>query len=99
LTLAQVIDVEIDRESKARLSLDARVSCRARLFDDIDFSAAQTLRSVCELLKTRGIRLVFVMVSDEVKAELDRYGLSALVGEEAFFASGDDLISAYQNAS
>jgi hypothetical protein len=40
LTLAQVLDVEIDRESEVRLSLDARVSCGARLFDDIDFSDA-----------------------------------------------------------
>jgi hypothetical protein len=40
LTLAQVLDVVIDRESEPRLSLDARVTCGARLFDDIDFANA-----------------------------------------------------------
>ncbi len=68
----------------------------AAAIDDIDFSAAQTLRSICGLLKEKEIRLVFAMVSDEVKAELDRYGLSDLVGEDAFFASSDELLNAFR---
>ena len=36
------------------------------------------------------------MVSDEVKAELDRYGLSDLLGTDAFYASGDDLVNAFR---
>jgi len=63
--------------------------------DDVDFSAAETLRSVQDLLKGKGIRLVFAIVSDDVKGELDRYGLTDLVGEDAFYATGDDLLSAF----
>ena len=71
----------------------------AAAIDDIDFSAGQTLRSIHELLRDKEIRLVFVMVSDEVKAELDRYEFSDLVGEDAFYASGDELVNAFrQNA-
>lgn len=71
----------------------------AAAIDDVDFSAAQTLRSVHELLKKGGVRLVFAMVSDDVRRELDRYGLSELVGQDGFFDSGDELVSAYHRTS
>ncbi len=71
----------------------------AAAIDDIDYSAGQTLRSLFELLKDKGVRLVFVMVSDEVKAELDRYGLSDLLGADAFYASGDDLVNAFRQST
>jgi hypothetical protein len=33
---------------------------------------------------------------DDVKAELERHGLTELVGEDAFYATGDDLLNAYR---
>jgi hypothetical protein len=36
---------------------------------------------------------------DYVKAELDRYGLTDLVGEDAFYAAGDDLLNAYRKTT
>jgi high affinity sulfate transporter 1 len=68
----------------------------ADAIDDVDFSAAETLRSTYGVLKEQGIRLVFVMVWDDVKAELERHGLTELVGEDAFYATGDDLLNAYR---
>jgi len=56
----------------------------------VDFSAAATLRSSYGTLKGQGIRLVFVAVADDVKAELDRLEITDLVGKDAFFTSGDD---------
>jgi len=67
----------------------------AAAIDDVDYSAAATLRSSHSILRDKGIRLVFVLVSDEVRAELDRFGITDLVGKEAFFATGDDLLNAY----
>ncbi len=67
----------------------------AAAIDDVDYSAAATLRSVHGLLKEQGIRLVFAMVGDDVKAELDRLEVTALVGEDAFYASGDELLTAF----
>ncbi len=58
--------------------------------------AAETLRSTYGVLKEQGIRLVFVMVWDDVKAGLERHGLTELVGEDAFYATGDDLLNAYR---
>ncbi len=64
--------------------------------DDVDFTAAETLRSTHTILKDRGIQLVFAVVSEEVKAKLDRYGLTDLVGEDNFFATVQDLAGGYE---
>jgi sulfate permease, SulP family len=63
--------------------------------DDVDFSAAATLRSTHEMLKGQGIQLVFAEISEEVKAKLDRYKLTDLVGKDAFFATVEELVNAY----
>jgi MFS superfamily sulfate permease-like transporter len=63
--------------------------------DDVDYSAAVKLRSTYDMLKEKGIRLVFVLVSDDVKAELARFGLIDLVGKKAFYSSGDALLRAF----
>jgi hypothetical protein len=48
------------------------------------------------VLRKNGIRLVFVMVSEHTLKELDRFGISELVGRDAFYDSGDALIAAYR---
>jgi MFS superfamily sulfate permease-like transporter len=63
--------------------------------DDVDYSAAAKLRSTNGILKDKGIRMVFAMVSDDVRAELDRFGITDLVGKDAFYATGDELLNAY----
>ena len=63
--------------------------------DDVDYSAAAKLRSTHGILKDKGIRLVFALVSDDVRAELDRFGITDLVGQDAFYATGDELLKAY----
>ena len=63
--------------------------------DDVDYSAAAKLRSIHGILEDKGIRLVFVMISDDVRAELDRFGITDLVGEDAFYGTGRELMNAY----
>ena len=63
--------------------------------DDVDYSAAAKLRSTYGILKEKGIRLVFALVSDDVRAELDRFGITDLVGQDAFYSTGDELLKAY----
>ena len=83
--------------SSARTSFGAAASVRAIAIDDVDYSAAIKLRSTYDMLRDKGIRMAFVLVSDDVKAEFDRFGITGLVGEEAFYSSGDSLLSDYQN--
>ncbi len=57
----------------------------AAAVDDVDYSAAAVLRSLYGLLQKHGIRLVFSEVSDEVYAQLERSGITDLVGQDAFY--------------
>jgi MFS superfamily sulfate permease-like transporter len=63
--------------------------------DDVDYSAAETLRSIYGMLKEKEIRLVVAEVLDDVKEE-SRYNLRQLFGEGAFYATLDDVINAYR---
>ena len=67
--------------------------------DDVDFSAAATLRETYELLKLRGIRLVLVEIQDNVRAELDRSKITELVGVQNIFNTIYDLGNAYKRSS
>ena len=67
----------------------------AAAIDDVDYSAAATLRSTYGILKEKGIRLVFVLVDDDLRVELDRFGITGLLGKDAFYANGDDLLNDY----
>jgi high affinity sulfate transporter 1 len=66
---------------------------------DVDFTAASTLRDIHGILKRQGIRLVFCDVIDLVKAELDRYELTDLVGKDAFHGTINAVVSAYDKRS
>jgi len=63
--------------------------------DDVDYSAAETLRSLHAILQAKGIRLVIAQVMEDVKAT-SRYNLTQLFGEDAFFDTLDDVIKAYR---
>jgi MFS superfamily sulfate permease-like transporter len=68
----------------------------AAAIDDIDFTAAAALRSLYALLQEQGIRLIFFEVSDSVYAQLERSAITALVGKDAFYATGGAALSAYK---
>ena len=53
----------------------------AEAIGDIDYSAAQTLRETHEQLAARGVRLVLAEVNPEVRAEMDRFGLTEAFGD------------------
>ncbi|WP_170404101.1 SulP family inorganic anion transporter [Ruegeria arenilitoris] len=67
----------------------------ASAVDDIDFTAGYTLRGVHDQLKSRNIKLVFLLVEPNVRKELDRYGITDLVGTDAYFETGNALIEAF----
>jgi SulP family sulfate permease len=63
----------------------------AAAVDDVDYSAAEALRSLFGILKEKGIRLVVAQVLDDVKAK-SRYHLSQLFGEDAFYETLGDVV-------
>jgi sulfate permease, SulP family len=64
--------------------------------DDLDFTAAETLRSIVTILRQRGIRMIFAIVSDDVRKEMDRSGLTSLLGADAYYATVGDVVNAYR---
>ena len=85
--------LELARDSQPPLSW---FCIDAAAVDDVDFTAAETLLSICGLLKEQGIRLVFANVSNDVRTELDRSGLTERVCEEAYYATVDDVLNAFR---
>jgi len=67
----------------------------ASAVDDVDYSAAETLRSLFAILKDKGIRLVVAQVLDDVE-EQSRYELHQLFGEDAFYDTLEDVMKDYR---
>ncbi|MGN6751604.1 MAG: SulP family inorganic anion transporter [Intrasporangium sp.] len=59
---------------------------------DIDYTAAAVLRRVHHQLAARGARLVMSEVAPPVRAELNRYGITQLIGADAFYPSPKDVV-------
>ncbi|MGN6753485.1 MAG: STAS domain-containing protein, partial [Intrasporangium sp.] len=59
---------------------------------DIDYTAAAVLRRVHHQLAARGARLVMSEVAPPVRVELDRYGITELIGADAFYPSAKDVV-------
>lgn len=68
----------------------------ATAIDDIDFSAAETLREIYHTLSNKGIRLIFAEVEESVQDELNRYGLTDLMGKDSFFPTLHDVEKDYK---
>jgi SulP family sulfate permease len=86
----EVVDLANSADSPLRwLCIDASA------IDDVDFSAAETLRSIFSILKGKGIRLVVAQVMADVKKE-SRYHCERLFGQDAFYETLEDVVSAYR---
>ena len=64
--------------------------------DDVDFTAAATLREVHSLFKEKGIRLALAGVEAEVSKQLGLSGLTELIGKESIFDTLPDAEAAYR---
>ena len=49
--------------------------------DSLALNPAGTLRELCDDLTRRGVGLVFAQVSPFLRADMDRYGLTVVIGE------------------
>jgi MFS superfamily sulfate permease-like transporter len=67
----------------------------AAAIDDVDFSGAATLRAVHNALRKAGVKLVFVHVSDEVRATLEKYEITGLLDRDALFDSPRTVVHEY----
>ncbi len=67
----------------------------ASAVDDVDYSAAETIRTVCATLKAKGIRVVVAEELDDVSAR-SHYQSRELFGEDAFYDHLNDVVKQYR---
>jgi sulfate permease, SulP family len=60
---------------------------QAEAIDDIDYTGAQTLLELADHLQERGIVLAVAEASDDLRRELDRFGLTDKIGPDRYFDS------------
>jgi high affinity sulfate transporter 1 len=66
----------------------------ATAITNLDYSAAQSLRDLLEDLKLRGVQLIFARVSEYLRSDMDRHGITALLGERNIFSTLHRAMSA-----
>jgi high affinity sulfate transporter 1 len=64
---------------------------------DVDFSAGDAILAAVANAKDAGTRVVFAEVDPPVADELARYGVTAEIGEDAFFETVPDVLRAFGN--
>ncbi len=96
---AEQLSEEVTRLAKEAKPPLVWLCIDASAVDDIDYTAAATLRSLYAMLREQGVRLIFYGVSDEVYAQLERSGITGLVGRDAIYAAVGEVISAYRAIS
>jgi MFS superfamily sulfate permease-like transporter len=67
----------------------------ASAMDDVDYSAAETVRSLHRILMDKGIRLVVAQVMEDITVE-NSYHLRELFGDDAFYNTLGEVMKDYQ---
>jgi MFS superfamily sulfate permease-like transporter len=62
----------------------------------IDVTAADAVGELDDTLRAAGIELCFAEIKGPVEDKLKRFGLLTRLGEQAFFATIDEAVSAYR---
>jgi SulP family sulfate permease len=62
----------------------------------IDYTGAETVRQVHQVLSEQGVRLVVAEPMHDVRQQLDRYGLTDLLGADAIYPTIQDVVDAFQ---
>jgi len=69
----------------------------AAAIGDIDYSAAAVLARVIAYLHERHVRLVLTSLLPPIRAQLDRYGIIAALGPDAYFDTSGEALQAFQS--
>jgi sulfate permease, SulP family len=71
----------------------------ADAIDDIDYTGGQTLLELADQLGQRGIVFAVAEADDDIRRELDRFGLTAKIGPDRYFASLHDARQAFHTTT
>ncbi len=71
----------------------------AGAISDIDYSGGETVKQVISELRARGVHFAMADIAPGVRELLDRYGITELVGEDAYFATAGDAMAAFHDST
>jgi high affinity sulfate transporter 1 len=70
----------------------------ADAIDDVDYTGGKTLAEVAQQLRGRGITFAVASARDGVKRELDRFGVSEIIGTERYFDTVAAAVEAFHSS-
>lgn len=70
----------------------------ATAMSDVDYSGGETIIQAFHELHDRGVRLAMAGIAPVVRAHLDRSGITALLGSDAFYPTMHDAVTAFRAA-
>ena len=59
---------------------------------DLDYSAARTLETLVKDMKQRGVAVIFARVGPTLRSDMDRHGVTAVVGEDRIFETRHEAL-------
>jgi MFS superfamily sulfate permease-like transporter len=91
----QVLTAEIARLAKMANPPLKWFAIDGAAVNDVDFTAADALRTIHDTLAGENVRIVFCEITDHVMSEFDRSGLTPLFGRDAFFPTPDAVVKRF----
>lgn len=95
---AGVLEAEVTALAAAARPRLTWLCIDASAIDDVDYTAAETLRALHARLAADGVRLVLAGVAPAVRDQLARSGLEAALGADAFHATLGEAVAAYRSS-
>ncbi|MBW0448579.1 SulP family inorganic anion transporter [Paraburkholderia phenoliruptrix] len=70
----------------------------ASAITDLDYSAARSVGELCRLLQRSGIKVIFARVNRYLRADMDRHGITPIVGTSCIFGTLHEALRAAEVA-
>ncbi|HEV3431309.1 MAG TPA: SulP family inorganic anion transporter [Paraburkholderia sp.] len=66
----------------------------AAAITDVDYSAGRSLNELCESLRSSGVKVIFGRVNRYLRADMDRHGITPVVGAENLYTTLHEALAA-----
>ncbi|RQN36558.1 SulP family inorganic anion transporter [Paraburkholderia tropica] len=66
----------------------------AAAITDLDYSAGRSVNELCESLRERGVKVIFGRVNRYLRADMDRHGITPVVGAENIYNTLHEALAA-----
>jgi sulfate permease, SulP family len=68
----------------------------ASAITDLDYSAGRSVNNLCKELAERGIKVIFARVNQYLRADMDRHGVTSVIGSASIYGTLHDALASLQ---